>query len=217
MLVLGLDDPHRLALAEVRPEVLLLALAVVRDEIVGGLEDRVRRPVVLLERDHLRRSGSRARTPGCCGCRRRGSRRRLIRVADRHQVLMLAGEQLQQHVLRVVRVLVLVDHHVPERLRPALARLGEALQDVDGQHQHVVEVDGVRCEELALVERVHVGDGLVVEARDPRRVLVRPDQLVLRIRDLRVDAARNEALRVALELLEAHLDDAAPGRPSRRS
>ena len=54
---------------------------------------------------------------------------------------------------------------------------------------------------------VHLGDGLVVERRDARRVLVRADELVLRVRDLRVDAARDEALRVALELLEALLDE----------
>ena len=81
---------------------------------------------------------------------------------------MLGGQQLQQDVLRVVRVLVLVDEHVAERLRPALARLGEALEDVHGQHQQVVEVDRVRGEEAALVEAVDVGDRLVVEARDAR-------------------------------------------------
>src|SRR5581483_4288223 len=56
-----------------------------------------------------------------------------------------------------------------------------------------------------LVELVHVRDGLVVEGGDAGRVLVRRDELVLRVRDLRVDAARHEALRVALELLEARL------------
>ena len=132
---------------------------------------------------------------------------RLVRVADDHQVLVILREQLQQHVLRVVRVLVLVDEHVAERLRPLLARLGEPLQHVDGEHQHVVEVDGVRREQPALVELVHVGDRLVVEARDARGVLGRADQLVLRIRDLRVDAARHEPLRVALELLEARLHE----------
>ena len=120
---------------------------------------------------------------------------------------MLLREQLQQHVLRVVRVLVLVDEHVAERLRPLRARFREALQHVDGEHQHVVEVDGVRSEQTPLVELVDVGHRLVVEARDARRVLVGADQLVLRVRDLRVDAARHEALRVALELLEARLDE----------
>ena len=75
VLVLDLERAHRLALAELRPEVLRLALAVVLDHRVRGLEDRVRRAVVLLERDRSSSRRSRARTRGCCGCRRRGTRR----------------------------------------------------------------------------------------------------------------------------------------------
>ena len=107
----------------------------------------------------------------------------------------------------MVRVLVLVDEDVAERLLPLLARLGEALEHVDGEEEHVVEVDGVRGEEALLVEVVDLGDGLVVEARDALGVLLRADERVLRVRDLGVDAARREALRVALELLEAALDE----------
>src|SRR5207248_30862 len=51
-------------------------------------------------------------------------------------------------------------------------------------------------------------DGLVVEGLDAFCVLPGPDQLVLRVRDLVVDASRRKALRVALELLEALLDEA---------
>ena len=51
VLVLDLDDVHRLAVAEVGPELLRLALAVVRDHVVGSVQDVVRRAVVLLERD----------------------------------------------------------------------------------------------------------------------------------------------------------------------
>src|SRR5206468_6651003 len=54
MLVLDLDRVDRLALAELRPEVLRLTLSVVRDDAVRRLEDRVRRAVVLLEGDRLR-------------------------------------------------------------------------------------------------------------------------------------------------------------------
>ena len=88
---------------------------------------------------------------------------------------MLLREQLQQPVLRVVRVLVLVDEDVAERLLPLLARLGEALEHVDREEEHVVEVDGVRGEEALLVEVVDLGDGLVVEARDALAVLGRAD------------------------------------------
>ena len=107
----------------------------------------------------------------------------------------------------MVRVLVLVDEDVAERLPPALERLGEALEDLHGEHEHVVEVDGVRGVEAALVQLVGLGDGLIPEGRHSRRVLLGRDELVLRARDLRVDAARREALRVLPELLEACLDE----------
>ena len=207
MLVLDLEHAHRLALAELGPEVLLLALAVVRDHRVRGLEDRVRRAVVLLERDRLRLAEVALELEDVADVGAAEGVDRLVRVADGADVPVLLREQLEQPVLRVVRVLVLVDEHVAERLLPALARLGEALEHLDGEHQQVVEVDRVRGEQPPLVELVHLGDGLVVERRDALGVLVRADQLVLRVRDLRVDAARDEALRVALELLEALLDE----------
>ena len=121
---------------------------------------------------------------------------------------MLGREQLQQPVLRVVRVLVLVDEHVAERLAPALVSFGKALEHVHGQVEHVVEVDGVRCEEPALVQLVDVGDRLVVERRDALAELTRADEVVLLARDDGVDAARRKSLRVSLELFEALLDEA---------
>ena len=107
----------------------------------------------------------------------------------------------------MVRVLVLVDEDVAERLAPALERLGEALEDLHREHEQVVEVDGVRGVEAPLVQLVRLGDGLIPERGDAARVLLRRDELVLRARDLRVDAARREALRVLAELLEARLDE----------
>lgn len=114
---------------------------------------------------------------------------------------------MQQPVLRVVRVLVLVDEDVAKSLLPLLQGFREALEHVDGQHQQVVEVDRVRGEQAPLVQLVHVRDGLVVEGLDLVRVLVRSDQPVLRVRDLVVDPSRREALRVPLELFEALLHE----------
>ena len=53
MLVVGLDDPHRHAAAELRPEPLRLAVGVAVDDRVRGVENRLRRAVVLLERDDV--------------------------------------------------------------------------------------------------------------------------------------------------------------------
>ncbi len=52
-------------------------------------------------------------------------------------------------------------------------RLREALEDLHGEHEHVVEVDGVRGVEPALVELVHLRDRLVPERGDARQVVLR--------------------------------------------
>ena len=57
-------------------------------------------------------------------------------------------------------------------------------------------------DEALLVALVHVGDGLVVEGRDALLVLRGADEVVLGGRDLVVDAARDEPLRVLVELFE---------------
>ena len=179
-----------------------------RDDAVRGAEDRVRRAVVLLERDRPRPGEVALELEDVADVGAAERIDALVRVPDCADVLVLGRQQLQQPVLGVVRVLVLVDEDVAEGLAPARGGLREAFEHLDGQHQQVVEVDRVRAVQAALVELVDLGDGLIVERRDARHVLVRADELVLRVRDLRVDAARDEALGVALELLEAGLGQA---------
>ena len=195
LLVLDLDHPHRIAVAELRPEPLFLPLGVVRDHGVRRLENRVRRAVVLLERDRARLGEVALELQDVADVGAAEGVDRLVGIADRADVVMVLGEELQQAVLRVIRVLVLVDEDVPEGVLPVLPSVREVLQDLHGQHQHVVEVDGVRGGELALVQLVRLGDRLVVEGRDPLGVHRRRHELVLRVRDLRVHAAGDEALR----------------------
>ena len=207
VLVLDLDRAHGISLAEVGEEPLRLALGVLLDQLVRGAQDRVRRAVVLLERDDLRPGEVLLELEDVADVRGPEAVDRLILVPDGADVPVLAAQELQESVLRVVRVLVLVDEDVAERLAPALERLGEALEDLHGEHEHVVEVDGVRGVEAALVQLVGLRDRLIPEGRDPRRVLLGRDELVLRAGDLRVDASRREPLRILPELLEARLDE----------
>ena len=208
MLVLHLDRLYRVAFAELGEEPFRLALAVALDHCVGRAEDCVRRAVVLLESDRVR-PGEVALEVEDVGDVRAAERvHGLIGVSDREDIAVLAAEELQEPVLGVVRVLVLVDEDVAERRLPPLTGFREPLEHVDGQHQQVVEVDRVGAEQLALVQPVHLRNGLVIERADPGHVLVRADQPVLGVRDLRVDAAGREPLRVAAELLQARLHDA---------
>ena len=97
---------------------------------------------------------------------------------------MLAGQQLQQAVLGVVGVLVLVDEDVAEGGGVAGADLGEELEDVDRAHEQVVEVHRVHAVQVALVEVVDVGDGLLEERADLLAVGLGVAQLVLGVGDL---------------------------------
>ncbi len=202
VLVLDLEGMHGLTLAELREELLRLALAVVRDDRVGRAEDRVRRAVVLLEGDRARVGEVALELHDVADVGAAEGVDRLVRIAHGANVPVLFGQELEEPVLRVVRVLVLVDQDVPEGLLPVLARLREVLEHLDGEVEHVVEVDRVRLDEALLVPLVHVGDGLVVEGRDALLVLRGADEVVLGGRDLVVDAARDEPLRVLVELFE---------------
>ena len=190
MLVLDLDHPDRIAIAEIREEPLRLALAVVLDDGVRRAQDRVRRAVVLVERDDPRSRKVLLELDDVADVGGPEAVDRLVRVSHRADVSVLAAQELEQAVLRVVRVLVLVDEDVAERLLPLGECVGEALEHLHRQHEQVVEVDRVRRVEAPLVEVVRLRDGLVPERGDPRHRLVGLHELVLHARDLRVDAAR---------------------------
>ena len=76
---------------------------------------------------------------------------------------LLADEGGDQHVLRVVGVLILVDEHVPEATAVVLRDLRVSAQDADDLADQVIEVHGVRRPEALLIIRVQGGDGLLVE------------------------------------------------------
>ena len=169
-----LDHADRLAHAEVAPETLLDASRVVLDHRVGGVEDALRGAVVLLQAHHARVRevalevedvADVGAAPGVDG---------LVDVAHDEDVAVRVGEQAHDAVLRVVRVLVLVDEQVVERALPALAHVVEALQQVDAAHQQVVEVHRVGGVQAALVELEDVGHDLLEEVADVLAELRRP-------------------------------------------
>jgi hypothetical protein len=135
VLVLNLDHAHRFTYAELRPELLRLAFAVVRDDGVRGAEDGVGRAVVLLQRDRARSREVALEVEDVVDVRSSEGKNRLVRIAHGAHIHVRLGQELQQPVLGVVRVLVLVDEDVAERVLPLLQRVREALEHVDREHQ----------------------------------------------------------------------------------
>ncbi len=191
MLTVGDVTDDRRPFARLRPEVFRHPADVARHHGVGGGQDVLGGPVVLFEQDDLR-AGEIAFELGDIAYRGAPERvDRLIRVTNdaklswRHEVVTayvarLAADKLShQDVLRVVGVLVLIDQDVPELTPPQGGHVGKGLEQVDRDHDDVVEVHRPGGDEPALVLSVRFGQRfLSVSVRARRHGLV-VEQLVL--------------------------------------
>ena len=210
VLVLGVVAGDELAADLLGPQVLGPARRVVGDDGVGGVEDALRRPVVLLEHDD-RRVGERLLEPhevAVVGPAELVDR--LIVVADDHDVAVLLGEQAHELPLGDVRVLELVDEHVAEAVAPALEHVGVLAEQPHGEQQQVVEVGRRRVEQPALVLAVDLGDAPLGGTGRSVERLLGGHELVLQRRDLRVQPAGREPLGVEVEVA-AHVVDEPDG------
>ena len=220
VLVLDLDDLDRLALAELATRAAsACGRGCCRSPRWRRSRIVVRRAVVLLERDRSRRRESRARSRGCCGCRPRARRRSTDRGRRRRiRFWCSAGEQLAgTGTARGSCPGTRRRGRGGRRAASASRRPGSRSKSSTVSISRSSKSTAFEAGEPRLVERVDLGDRLVPERRDAGQVLVGRDQRVLRVRDLVVDPARGEALRVLAELLEARPSRGAPGRPGRRS
>ena len=219
MLVVGdvPDDP--LTVTGVGPQPLLLAPLVVADHRVGGVEDRLGRAVVLLQQDRGGVGEVLLEVEDVADVGPAEGVDRLVRVTDHHQLggldalgvrasgvgallLHLAGAELvDEGVLRVVGVLVLVDQHVPEPAPVGLPHLGELLEEVDGEHDQVVEVERVGLAQPALVGRVDGRVGLLEVVAGVLGRVLGVAQLVLLVRDPVQHRAGLVAPRVEVEVV----------------
>ena len=137
------EQRHRVAVAELAPELFLEQLRVVRDHRVGRAQDAAGGSVVLLERDHLQlrvvgRQALQVLDRGAAP-----AVDALVVVSHGREQPALAGEQLEQLVLQAVGVLVFVDQHIAQHVLPVRAHLFVARDQLDRQGDEIVEVDGL--------------------------------------------------------------------------
>ena len=130
-LVRGADVADELAAALVGPETLVAAVPIAPDHGRRGVENDLRRPVVLLELDDLDVGKVLLEVEDVSEVGAAPLVDGLIRIADDAEVAMDLGETANEQVLRPVRVLVFVDEDVPELARVELADTRARLQRVD--------------------------------------------------------------------------------------
>src|SRR6476660_5553486 len=110
------------------------------DDDVGEVEDFRRAAVVLLEANDVRLREILVEVEDVPDVGAAPSIDRLVVVTDDADVAVSAGEELDELILRVVRVLILVDEDVLE-LAPVLLELGRILgEEANGKDEQIVEV-----------------------------------------------------------------------------
>ncbi len=163
--------------------VLGCSCGLLRDERVGGAQHAVGAAVVLLQLDDLQRRIILAQVeqvvrvgaaPGVDG---------LVVVAHAGEQALVAGQRLQQPVLRVVGVLALVHQQVADALAPCQAQRFVGFQHLHGQTDQVVEIDGIESRQARLVALVHQRRFHLARAVRRGQRLVRRKARVLRARD----------------------------------
>ena len=141
---------------------------------------------------------------------------RLIVVARHGHVAVLLGEEAKQHPLGKVHVLVVVHEHVVKAARDALTHVRAPVQQGEGPHDQVAEVERAACGQQPIVVGVEPGElelpvgpraGGVAGGRRSQPFGVAPvvlgrDHLVLQAIDPRHEAGQQGG-RVAARLVVA--------------
>ena len=108
VVILALDDADGRPLDVVAPELLLMHVRIVCDELVRRAQDALRTAVVLLELDDLQLREVATQLVDVLGVRATPRVDALVVVAHAGEPRLRAGDGLEQAVLRVVGVLVFV-------------------------------------------------------------------------------------------------------------
>ena len=202
VLVVRAEADRELALGRLGPQGLGLALDVVLDQRVRDREDVRGGAVVLLHQEDL---GVGVVALEVQEVLDRGPAPRvdaLVGVAHDADVPVLLREQVDQLVLRAVRVLVLVHEDVAEPLLVVLEDRGVVAEQPDGLGDQVVEVERPGGELALLVLHVHVRDRLLVEVARHLRELGGRQDVVLRLADRRGHRPGRVPLEIQVQVLQ---------------
>ncbi len=160
------SDGDLVTVAEFGPELLVEQLLVVRDDVVGGLQDAHRQPVVLLQRDDLERRKFGRQPLQVADVGPAPAVDRLIVVADGSELGADAGQQLEELVLAGVGILVFVNQQVAQAVLPFLGDRRVLAEEPDRQADQVIEIHRLVGPERRLVGHEGTGGkGLVLIGR----------------------------------------------------
>ena len=201
---------HLVAGIALGPQRLLLAARVVGDHLVGRVQNVGGGSVVLLQLDDPAVREVLLEFQYVADVRAAPAVDGLVVVAHHAQVAAPVGEQLDQHILGVVGILILVHQHITEAGAVAFQHRGMIRQQLEGLDQQIIKVQGVEGLQAGFVFHKHVVEHLAaVIPLGFGKPLVRGKQLVLRVGNLRPDLLGRQELFIYIQPFEDFLDHGA--------
>src|SRR5581483_2893675 len=165
----------------------------------GGVQDVLRRAVVLLQSDdsrfrkivfELENITDIGATPGIDG---------LVFIANGTNVVTCAGEQAHELILRAIRVLVFVHQNVLETPVVIFAYAWHGLQQAHSFQKQIVEVESVSLGEFFFVFGIDLGDALGLGVIGLKIDFLRIEHVVLGPGNVSENRARSDLLVVNAE------------------
>ena len=208
LLVLGGVHLHLVAGAVVRPQGLALALGVVLDDAVGGVQNVGGGTVVLLQTDGFGAGVELFKVEDVLDGGPAEAVDALVIVAHHADVALRAGEQADQPELRHAGVLILVHQQIAVLVLVELPHVRVVGQQLNGLVDQIVKVKGTGLFQLFFVGGVDLGRqrALGVPGGGGQRLL-RADQLILPAAHLVDGALDGQELVIHVQFLVDGLHD----------
>ena len=140
------------------PEIFALSLGIMGDHSIGCVQNILRGAVILFETDHLCLLILLLEREDIFNRCAAEAVNTLVVVTDHAEVAAAAGQKAGEPVLRMVGILILVDHHIAEAVLIAGAHLLILFQELYCVNDDIVEVHRVRIPEQLLIEPVGFTD-----------------------------------------------------------
>ena len=144
------------------PEFFVALIGVFGNDAPGGVEYGLRGAIILIERDdggfgviflEVEDIADVCLAPAVYG---------LVVVADREEIAVPLGEEVDECVLRVIGILVLVHHDVSEEVSVVFECFGVRAEELYGEPQEVVKVERVITPEFFLIAAIGFCDEFFV-------------------------------------------------------
>src|SRR5680860_873293 len=222
MLVSTSQDCDLLSPAFLTLQALILAPFIPGDHSVGRLQDGMCGAIILLKLDDggvrevllkIENIANVCTPPGV---------HRLIIIPNDGDLLMFLRQHLDQHILGMIRVLVLIYQHRLEATTVMFQSIRKESKQLHRLHQQVIKIHGVVLKELSLVEPIHFPGHFRQVMSPPTSRIIIPTgalvrrtskgvhvyQFVLSVGDPVVDLTWRETLRIPVQLFQTAFDHA---------